>query len=188
MKNRLLICLLAIVLIAFSVLSAYFIAHQINVYNANKRAESIVIGDNSATIQNADKQTIIKDDDNIGTLTIPDILLENAPINEGIGLDVLSHSIGHFPNTGIYDGNVCFASHNRGSNASYFKNLNKLKVGSVIYYQSIFGTKRYKVVTISNIQETDFSYIQPTSDNRITLITCVANKPSLRLCVQGIKF
>ena len=181
MKKRLKICLAAIILIAVSMCIIFFLVHQVRLNNAQKRAEDIVIGDNPEIIEDL----VITEDYNIGTLTIPSILLENAPINEGIELSTLSHSIGHFPFTAIYDGNVCLASHNRGSNADYFKNLHKLKVGDEIYYQSIFGTKRYMVESINTIQETDFTYIGQTYDNRITLITCIANKPELRLCVQA---
>lgn len=188
MKKRLKICLVAISLIVISICMTLFIVHQVKLYNAHKRAEDIVIGDNTEVIENSDNQLVITEDDNIGTLTIPNILLENAPINEGIELSTLSHSIGHFPFTGVYDGNVCLASHNRGSNADYFKNLHKLKVGDEIYYQSIFGTKKYIVESINTIQETDFTYIGQTYDNRITLITCIANKPELRLCIQAKEF
>ena len=184
MKKRLKICLTAIILIAISMCITLFIVNQVKLNNAHKRAEDIIIGDNPEVIE-SDNQLVITEDYNIGTLTIPAILLENAPINEGIELSTLSHSIGHFPFTAIYDGNVCFASHNRGSNADYFKNLHKLKIGDEIYYQSIFGNKKYIVESINTIQETDFTYIEQTYDNRITLITCISNKPELRLCVQA---
>ena len=36
------------------------------------------------------------------------------------------------------------------------------------------------------IEETDFSVLEPTKDNRITLITCIANQRAKRLCVIGI--
>ena len=186
MKNKLKICLIVIILIVISTGSILFIVHQVRLYNANERAEDIVIQDNIEVLE--DNRKVITEDDNIGTLTIPNILLENAPINEGIELSTLNHSIGHFPFTGVYDGNVCLASHNRGSSADYFKNLHKLKVGDKIYYQSIFGTKRYMVESINTIQETDFTYIGQTADNRITLITCISNKPELRRCVQAKEF
>ena len=31
------------------------------------------------------------------------------------------------------------------------------------------------------------SYLNEMGDNRITLITCIANQPSLRLCVQAVE-
>jgi len=35
------------------------------------------------------------------------------------------------------------------------------------------------------IYETDWSMIENTEDNRITLITCVENREEYRLCVQA---
>ena len=185
MKRNLKICLIAAILIIISMCIILFIVNQVRLNNAHKRAENIIIGTNPEVIENSDNQIVITENYNIGTLTIPAILLENAPINEGIEAFTLSNSIGHFPFTAIYDGNVCLASHNRGGVSDYFKNLYKIKVGDEIYYQSIFGTKKYIVEYINTIQETDFTYIQQTYNNRITLITCVTNKPELRLCVQA---
>jgi len=79
------------------------------------------------------------------------------------------------------------ASHNSDNTGDYFKNLNKIKKGDKIYYKTNYGTKIYTVETIVEIEETDFSYLEETKDNRITLITCVKGKPNLRLCVQGIE-
>ena len=47
--------------------------------------------------------------------------------------------------------------------------------------------RTYHVKTIKIIEDTDWSYLQKTKDNRITLITCVANEPTKRLCVQGLE-
>ena len=186
MKSRLNIFLIAIVLIAVAIFLTIVTINQIKILNAKNKADKIVIGDKKDTTE-IDKLPIISEETNIGTLTIPSILLENAPITEGIELDNLSNAIGHFPTTNIYNGNVGLASHNRG-NADYFKNIHKLKIGDVIYYQSIYGTKRYLVENITKIQETDFSYLQSTQDNKITLITCISNKPELRLCIQAKEF
>ena len=40
---------------------------------------------------------------------------------------------------------------------------------------------------VGKISSTDYSYTNEMGDNRITLITCVANQPSLRLCVQAVE-
>ena len=37
------------------------------------------------------------------------------------------------------------------------------------------------------IYDTDWSDLQTTKDNRITMITCIANKPNQRLCVQAVE-
>ena len=187
-ENRFLIAIILIAII--TLIGVIFFAVKYPVYKANKDAESIQIGDNSdlddTPIENIE-QDIIHYDDEIGTLTIPDILLDNAPIRESVELSTLSETIGHFPSTSIYEGNVGLASHNSGSQGDFFKNLKKIKIGSEIFYQTNYGTKRYVVTTKEIISEEDWSYLQETEDNRITLITCVAGQKDKRLCVQAIE-
>ena len=60
-------------------------------------------------------------------------------------------------------------------------------MGDEIYYQTEYGTKRYIVETKSIINEEDWSYLQETEDNRITLINCVKGQPEKRLCVQAVE-
>ena len=62
---------------------------------------------------------------------------------------------------------------------SYFKNIKKLNIGDVIIYQK----DEENVI----IDETDWTYLQNTSDNRITLITCVENRPECRRCIQAVE-
>ena len=40
---------------------------------------------------------------------------------------------------------------------------------------------------IEIIKNTNWSYLENTSENKITLITCIENKPDLRLCIQAIQ-
>lgn len=183
--------LIAIILVAITTLvGVIFFVIKYPVYKANKDAENIVVGDNidldDTPIEDIE-QIIIHYDDEIGTLTIPDILLDNVPIRESVELSTLSETIGHFPSTSIYEGNVGLASHNSGNKGDFFKNLKKIKIGSEIYYQTNYGTKRYVVTVKKIIDEEDWSYLQKTEDNRITLITCVAGQKEKRLCVQAIE-
>ena len=60
-----------------------------------------------------------------------------------------------------------------------------MKDGDIVKYKTAIGTKTYKVTFAGAISYTDFSYLNERGDNRITLITCIANQPSLRLCVQA---
>lgn len=121
----------------------------------------------------------------IGELEIPKINLK-AKISEGIDLDVLAGDIGHFTNSSVWDGNIALASHNRGSDVvHYFENINQLVEGDIIIYRSEMGERRYKVSSIKEIENTDWSVTEDTGENMITLITCVINKPEVRLCVQG---
>lgn len=184
-KFWLLILLVAFIMIGLSV----FFIYKFQVYKANKDAENITIGDNDNLIDTdvANDDYEINENDVIGKLTIPDILLKNAPIKEGTELSILSEAIGHFKSTSIYSGNVGLASHNSGGKGDYFKNLKNIKIGSEIYYQSQYGVKRYIVVNKEIIEETDFTYLEDSDENKITLITCVAGQREKRLCVQAIE-
>jgi len=127
-----------------------------------------------------------KNSDILGVLIIPKIGLKQE-IKEGIDMPTLSEYIGHFPTTSALNGNVGLAAHNRGYKNNYFANIYKLKVGDEITYQSQYGIKKYTVKTSKEISDEDWSYLQKTNDNRLTLITCVKNKPNKRLCVQAIE-
>ena len=187
-ENKFLIVVILIAVI--TLIGVIFFIAKYPQYKANKQADSIVVGDNDdledTPLENIE-QDIIHYDDEIGTLTIPDILLDNVPIRESVELSTLSETIGHFPSTSIYEGNVGLASHNSGSKGDFFKNLRKIKIGSEIFYQTQYGTKRYVVTLKKEIDETDWSYLQETEDNRITLITCVAGQKEKRLCVQAVE-
>ena len=179
--------LILLVAILMSILSIFAI-YKYKVYKTNKEANSIIIGDNEE-LEDMDniENVVINGNDIIGKLTIPDILLKEAPIKEGTDLSILSEAIGHFTSTSIYNGNIGLASHNSGGKGEYFKNLKNIKNGSEIFYETRYGVKRYIVETKTVIEETDFSYLQNTENNRITLITCVYNHPNKRLCVQAIE-
>ncbi len=43
----------------------------------------------------------------------------------------------------------------------------------------------YLIDKIEIIRNTDWSYLEKTEENKITLITCVENEPNLRRCVQA---
>lgn len=187
-ENKFLIAIIIVGIITLA--GVIFFAVKYPYIKANKNAESIEIGDNTdledTPLENIE-QDIIHYDDEIGSLTIPDILLDNAPIRESVELSTLSQTIGHFPSTSIYEGNVGLASHNSGNQGDSFKNLKNIKVGSEIFYQTNYGTKRYVVTVKEIISEEDWSYLKETEDNRITLITCVKGQKDKRLCVQAVE-
>lgn len=187
-ENKFLIAIIIVGIITLA--GVIFFAVKYPYIKADKNAKSIEIGDNTdledTPLENIE-QDIIHYDDEIGTLTIPDILLDNAPIRESVELSTLSQTIGHFPSTSIYEGNVGLASHNSGNQGDFFKNLKNIKVGSEIFYQTNYGTKRYVVTVKEIISEEDWSYLKETEDNRITLITCVKGQKDKRLCVQAVE-
>ena len=119
-------------------------------------------------------------------IEIPKISL-NAHIEEGTTQEVLIKAIGHFENTGKWNGNVCLAAHNRGYMCNFFQKVKNLKVGDEIIYHTKQGKKIYKVQTNKIILETDWKYISQTKDNRITLVTCEENRGEYRRCIQAVQ-
>lgn len=119
-------------------------------------------------------------------ITIPVINIE-APIKQGVSQDVLANYVGHFEETQLENGNIGLAAHNRGNNPSYFKEIKTLQKKDNIIYQIGTVIKEYEVISVNKIEETNWDYLQPTQDNRITLITCVENEPEYRICVQAIE-
>ena len=117
-------------------------------------------------------------------IEIPIISLK-APIAEGTSLDILSKKIGHFEDTSIELGNIGLAAHNRGYEFSFFKDLNKLKNGDEIIYTHENFKKTYIVEKNIIIKNSDWSNLEKTEDNKLTLITCVENEPDYRRCVQA---
>ena len=120
-------------------------------------------------------------DGTLGTLTIPKFGL-NVKVYEGE--NNLEKGVGHFTDTAVFAGNVAIAGHNRGVN-SYFGEIHNLKAGDEIIYSTKLGTKKYAVTSVRKINAADFSFLRETSDNRLTLITCVKNEPNFRWCVQA---
>lgn len=111
----------------------------------------------------------------------------DAPISQGTSNEELRRTVGHFEETDKWDGNVALAAHNRGYKCNFFQEIRKLKDGDTIVYSTEKGQRQYKVVLNKVIKETDWTYIQNTKDNRLTLITCEMNKREYRRCVQAVE-
>ncbi len=127
------------------------------------------------------------EDGSLGQLSIPSIKL-TVPIYEAENneLEAMVHGVAHFAETSCWDGNVGLAGHNQGVN-TYFADLHKLAVGDQIILTTALGTRTYEVSVSKEIDETDWSMLDRTNDNRITMITCVNHDLTKRLCVQGIE-
>ena len=95
--------------------------------------------------------------------------------------------VGHFADSAVVKGNVCLGAHNRGYPVNYFENIKSLEKGDFIYYKKDEKTRKYIVETVTVIKDTDWSKLQKSEENKITLITCVENQPEYRRCVQGIE-
>lgn len=163
-----------------------FVVDKINISEEANIEIVELIQDDTNVVQN---ESIINEDvinlaQYAWKIEIPKINLI-APISEGTTSEVIAKTVGHFENTPIFEGNVGLASHNRGSAASYFERIKELEIGDLIIYKVENDNKMYEVVSSEIILETDWSYIDETEDNRMTLITCIENMPEYRRCVQG---
>ena len=119
----------------------------------------------------------------LGTLKIPTLDL-SVKVYQGTDADALRKGAGHFANTSIWEGNVAIAGHNRGVN-NHFGKIHTLDVGDTIKLTTQLGTRSYEVYSVSKISVDDTSVLNDSTENIITLITCVMNQPDYRWCVQA---
>ena len=122
----------------------------------------------------------------IGTVKIPS-LGYTLPVWEGETTQNMSKGLGHYSSTSAWNGNVGMCGHNRGQAKYVIGSIKDLKKGDIITYTTVYGTRTYRVETVQIISDTDWSYLQPTADNRLTLTTCLANYPEVRVCVQAVE-
>ena len=140
----------------------------------------------SIEYEQTDEEIEKKTEEIIGTLTIQKIDLVGE-VKEGVTEDILENYIGHIEETPKFNGNVGLAAHNRGNQYPYFARINELELGDEIIYKTEFGERIYTVNNIQEILDTDWSLLQETQENTLTLITCIANKVNQRLCVQAVQ-
>ena len=124
-------------------------------------------------------------DGSIGTLKIAKLGI-SVKVWEGESTTSMAKGVGHYSSTSAWDGNVGLAGHNRGAkyNIGTIKNL---VAGDTITYTTMYGTRTYQVTSVKTITNTDWSYLQGTADNRITITTCLENHPESRVCVQAVE-
>ena len=117
-------------------------------------------------------------------IEIPSISLK-AEIQEGTTKEIMDKYVGHFEETQCWIGNIGLAAHNRGYENNYFADIKKLKEGDIINYCYNNNIRKYVVKKQVIIEDTDWTYLEDTEENTLTLITCVENEPKYRRCVQA---
>jgi len=120
----------------------------------------------------------------IGVIRIDAIGFEGL-IYEGTDSSTLEKGVGHIESSAYLEGNVCLAAHNT---KKFWAKLHTLKEGDTISYISFLGSKEYFVDNIKVIDESDWTLLENTEENKLTLITCILNNPTLRLCVQASEY
>lgn len=136
------------------------------------------------TEQNLQSKTIQEETN--WSLVIPKLNV-NASIHEGTGQDILTNYVGHFTATPKTNGNIGLIANNSGGMNNYFENLEQLEENDVILYQYGNIQQQYKVVQNIIIADTDWSYLQNSEEDKITLITGAKTTQEERRCVQAIK-
>lgn len=124
-------------------------------------------------------------DGSIGTLKIPSLNI-NMKVWEGETRASMAKGLGHYSSTSGWGGNIGICGHNRGAKYN-IGSIRNLEIGDNITYSTVYGTRTYAVILVKTISDSDWSYLQATADNRITITTCLANQPSKRVCVQAEK-
>ena len=187
--KKIVIVLVVAILVLLTLFILYFNhTYTLNIFKDNNGKHS---NDNKYNKYNKDNVQIVptnklKTKEMVGYLTIEKINIYNEVIKEGTQDNILKNNIGHFSNTSRFNGNVCIAAHNYGiRNSNLFKDLDKLKIGDIITYKTDYGQKKYKVSKITEIKSTDFSVLDNTNENIITLITCIKTRKDIRLCVKA---
>lgn len=117
----------------------------------------------------------------LGTLKIPAVGL-TVKIYQGTDQAALRKGAGHYTGTSIWEGNVALAAHNRGV-ANHFGKIHQLDPGDTVKLETKLGTRVYHVESVRKILATDLSVLDASTDNIITLTTCVRNQPDYRWCV-----
>jgi sortase A len=96
--------------------------------------------------------------------------LNKVPVYSGTEAYVLEKGAGWY-NGSVYigrPGNVVIAGHNH----TYFYNLPKCEIGDVVTLETSYCKCTYIINERVVFKETDYTYVYPTEDDRLTMYTC----------------
>lgn len=180
----------SVLIIVIVIISTFFIVKH---FKYKEKIDNIIEYYSDENIQDRLDNEAIKSTDDlmqqidgeyvIGVIKIDKIGFSGL-VYKGTSLDTLSKGVGHFDSSPYLNGNVCLAAHNT---SKYWAKLHTLKKGDKIIYTSFLGTKEYSVTDMLQISETDWTKLSNTTENMLTLLTCVKGKPTQRLCVQALE-
>ena len=126
---------------------------------------------------------IIKNQENINKdsnwqIDIPKIELFSE-IKEGKTIKFINNDVEHVEYTSKTNGNIGIIINN--------KDIKKLRLGDEIIYKYEKFEKIYIIDTIEIIKDTDWSYLEETEENIITLIASIEKQPEYRRCIQAVE-
>lgn len=117
----------------------------------------------------------------IGHLCIPSVGIDEY-VYEGTSWDSMMYGIAHFDCTSGWAGNIGLAGHNRGY-YPHFGTLKDVNIGDVVTYTTAYGTNTYVISNILTVDVTNTSGLQQNGQNQLTMYTCKADQPEVKLCV-----
>lgn len=153
------------------------------------RASAFIAGDSPpparqpATVPQVDIDTVARP----SNLTGPAISIPTVGINSGLtvfpldgvswAIDPWERAVGHLQGTSWINetGNIVLGGHSElpDGRAGIFRNLYGLHIGDPIFVLDASGSERRFIVSdIRTVSYTDLTVVYPTSDTRLTLITC----------------
>jgi sortase A len=105
----------------------------------------------------------------IGRIEIPRVGV-SAIVEEGDSDATLSESVGHLTGTALpgQSGNMALAAHRD----TYFRDLEDVRAGDEIYFTTARAIYKYRVTNRDVVDPSDVAVLAPSSDSRLTLITC----------------
>jgi len=120
-------------------------------------------------------------DGTMGTLEIPRFNRQLA-VRSGATDANLMIGAAHLSTTSAWDGNVVISAHNRGV-PNNFGFLTDMRIGDTVIYTTPYGTRTYEMIERRQISVEDRSILDWSPNNILTLLTCIADRPELRLVV-----
>jgi LPXTG-site transpeptidase (sortase) family protein len=105
----------------------------------------------------------------IGRIEIPSVGV-SAIVEEGDSEATLAESVGHLSGTALpgQPGNIALAAHRD----TYFRDLEDIQAGDEIYFTTARAIYKYRVASRDIVDPSDVAVLAPSSDSRLTLITC----------------
>ena len=125
------------------------------------------------------------DVDAIGLLTIEKISVSIQVYDSEDTMEDMKKGASHYRASSYWNGNVAMAAHNGNASYSWFERLDELEPGDIVQYETNLGLRQYQVDDIRVIEDTDWSVIDRTEKNCITMTTCIDGREDKRLCVRA---
>lgn len=134
-------------------------------------------------------EKIQQEDGSLGVLSIPKLGLSVNIFEAEDEIEAMTKGVAHFKHTTSWDGSIGLCGHNVNYDLTdgYFKNLHQLGKGDEVRITTSLGERIYQVQTVKEISDSDWTGLNRTQDNRVTMITCITGKPSLRLMIQAVE-